>query len=178
MSLTLTVMLPLFVAVGLLPAFALVLRRISARGRHVTMDREWLDGLAASRWKAMGRLVDGRDLAYIASQPGTSPAMVRCFRSQRVQLFRMYTEWLNEEFDRVCTAMKVLIIYSQVDRPDLAALLIKTRLRFAVCLMVVEYRLVFIRFGMSEVRIGSLVSSLDALQLTLRELMSVQPAAA
>lgn len=165
----------LFTAIFLLfvPAFALVVRKLFARTSVPALSAEWLDGLSARRYKPMERLLEDGDFEYLESQSGHSRKLARRVRAERFRLFRMYARCLDRDFNRICMAIKVIMIHSQVDRPDLVTLLLKTKFTFIVCLVAVEYRLLIFRFGVGQVDVRPLVSAMDALRLQLRELTQV-----
>lgn len=165
----------LFTAIFLLfvPAFALVVRKLFARTSAPALSAEWLDGLSSRRYKPMERLLENCDFEYLESQNGHSRKLAHRVRAERLKLFRMYARCLDRDFNRICIAIKVIMIHSQVDRPDLAALLLKTKFAFTISLVAVEYRLLIFHFGVGQVDVRPLVSAMDALRLQLRELTQV-----
>jgi len=95
-------------------------------------------------------------------------------RTQRCQMFRDYLRGLETDFRRVCTAVKLLMLQSQLDRPDLASVLIQQQASFAFGMMVVNVRLLLYRWGFAGVDVSDLVKRFDAMRL---ELWSLAPSA-
>jgi hypothetical protein len=118
----------------------------------------------------MLRLLDERDLEYLRSQPGFSPRMEAKLRAQRCRIFRDYLNGLEGDFRRVCTALKVLMLQSQFDRPDLASVLVRHQASFALGVAMVHVRLIFYRWGICGVDVSSLVKTFDTMRLELRNL--------
>jgi len=58
---------------------------------------------------------------------------------------------LNDDFQRVCAAIKILMLQSQQDRPDLAGLLLQRQVMFAVAMAGVNGRLFLYRWGICGV---------------------------
>jgi hypothetical protein len=76
----------------------------------------------------MERLLAEADQKLVASLDDRR--MARKFRKVRVKIFRGYMMQLSEDFNRICKAIKLLMVTSQVDRPDLAGILMKQQLIF------------------------------------------------
>jgi len=119
----------------------------------------------------MMRLLDGGDLEFLRSQPGFSPRMATKLRVQRCQIFRGYLRCLSGDFQRVCAAIKILMLQSRQDRPDLAGLLVQQQLKFTCGMALVYSRLFFYRWGLCGVDVTSLVKNFDQMRLELRSLV-------
>jgi len=132
---------------------------------------EWIDELSIERYRPMMRLLDGEDLEFLGSQPGFAPRMAAKLRLQRCQIFRGYLRCLNLDFKRVCTALKVLMLQSRHDRPDLASALVRQQLMFAFGMTMVQSRLFLYRWGVCGVDVTSLVKIFEAMRLELRSLV-------
>jgi hypothetical protein len=86
---------------------------------------------------------------------------------------------LDRDFTRVCIAIKLLMIHSQVDRPDLFSLLLRKRVWFLMGLLSVEFRLALHACGLGTVDVRNLLGSLDSMHVQMRELVVIaQPSAA
>src|SRR4051794_14628140 len=120
---------------ALLTAIAVVLYRISLAGRRLPVTSEWIDELSVERYRPMLRLLDGQDLEFLKAQPGFTPGMASKLRVQRCKVFRSYLRCLAGDFSRVCGAIKLLMLHSRRDRPDLAAALVRHQIIFAVGLI-------------------------------------------
>ena len=152
-------------------ALFLLVRKLTFNGSSLPLTAEWIDELSIERYRPMMRLLDGADVEFLKSQPGFTPRMAVKLRIQRCQIFRGYLRCLNSDFQRVCAAIKILMLQSREDRPDLAGLLVKQQMRFACEMGLVQCRLFLYRWGMSGVDVTSLVKNFDLMRLELRSLV-------
>ncbi len=90
------------------------------------------------------------DLDFLRAQPGFKPCIEDRHRAQRSRLFREYLRNLDEDFGNICAALKVLMVQSQHDRPDLAL--------GPWGLTVVQLRLLCYRYGFGTVDTGGLLA--------------------
>lgn len=158
---------------ALLLALVLLIRKLGSAGGSLPVTAEWIDELSVERYQPMMRLLDGEDLEFLRSQPGFTSRMAVKVRTQRCQIFRGYLRCLNTDFKRVCTALKVLMLHSRQDRPDLAAALVRNQVMFASGMIVAQFRLVLYRWGLCGVNGTSLVKLFDRMRLELRSLVLV-----
>jgi hypothetical protein len=119
----------------------------------------------------MMRLLDSGDLQFLRSQPGFTPQMASKLRVQRCQIFRGYLRCLNGDFQRVCAAIKILMLQSRQDRPDIAGLLVQQQMSFACGMTLVYCRLFLYRWGLCGVDVTGLVKNFDLMRLELRSLV-------
>jgi len=160
---------------ALMLALTLLVRRFAVAGGPLPVTAEWIDELSVERYRLMMRLLDGGDLEFLRSQPGFTPRMAARIRAQRCQIFRGYLRCLSADFGRVCAAMKILMVQSRHDRPDLAAVLLRSQTQFAAGMLAVSIRVFLYRWGFCFVDVRSLVKIFDSMRLELRSLV---PAAA
>lgn len=154
-------------------ALPLLLRKVAVSGGSLPVTPEWIDELSVERYRPMIRLLDGEDLEFLRSQPGFTPKMATKLRIQRCQIFRGYLRCLNADFGRVCGAIKVLMLQSRNDRPDLAAALVRHQATFALGMVMVQFRLVLYRWGLGRVDVTRLVEIFDQMRMQLRTLVPV-----
>jgi hypothetical protein len=152
-------------------ALFLLVRKMTFNGSSLPLTAEWIDELSVERYRPMMRLLDGDDLEFLRSQPGFTPRMATKLRVQRCQIFRGYLRSLNGDFQRVCAAIKILMLQSRQDRPDLAGLLVQQQVRFACGMGLVYFRLFLYRYRLSGVDVTSLVKNFDQMRLELRSLV-------
>jgi len=152
-------------------ALFLLVRKLTFNGSSLPLTAEWIDELSIERYRPMMRLLDGADLEFLRSQPGFTPRMATKLRVQRCQIFRGYLRCLNGDFQRVCAAIKILMLQSRQDRPDLAGLLVQQQMRFACEMGLVYFRLVLYRWGVCGVDVTGLVKNFDLMRLELRSLV-------
>ena len=164
---------------ALIAALWVVIRRIGSAGRTLPITAEWIDELSMERYRPMLRLLDGEDLRFLRSQPGFTRRMAAKLRAQRCQIFRGYLRSLSSDFGRICGAIKILMLQSRWDRPDLAAVLVRNQLLFATSMVLVYCRLACYRAGICGVDVSSLVRTFDLMRVELRQLVpSTLPAGA
>lgn len=156
---------------ALLLALRLLIRKVAVAGGRLPVTAEWIDELSIERYRPMMRLLDRGDLDFLRSQPGFTPSMATKLRIQRCQIFRGYLRCLSADFGRVCAAIKVLMLQSRHDRPDLAAALVRYQFTFACAIVMVHCRLVLYRWGSCAVDVSSLVNMFDVMRLELRTLV-------
>ncbi|HYL97295.1 MAG TPA: hypothetical protein VET69_15925 [Terriglobales bacterium] len=156
---------------ALLLALRLLIRKVAVAGGRLPVTAEWIDELSMERYLPMMRLLDGEDLDFLRSQPGFTPRMATKLRVQRCQIFRGYLRCLNADFGRVCAAIKVLMLQSRHDRPDLAAALVRYQVSFACGMLTVQIRLLFYRWGFCVVDVSNLVKMFDVMRMELRALV-------
>jgi hypothetical protein len=126
----------------------------------------------------MMRLLKTADLDFLRSQPGCDPRMVTRLRRDRERIFREYLRCLTADFRLVCTAVKVLMVHSSNDRPDLAAALFRAQTGFAVGTFVVQARLILWRWGLCDVDISTVVATFDGMRIELRTMVPASLSAA
>lgn len=157
----------------------LIIRKLAFSGGELPVTAEWIDELSTERYRPMMRLLDGRDLEFLSSQPGFNPHMAARIRAQRCQIFRGYLRCLCADFRRTSAALKLIMLHSQGDRPDLAGALIRHQIAFGWGMLAVNFRLHLYRFGLCTVDVAGLVRIFDTVRIELRSMVpSAVPAAA
>ena len=157
--------------VAVLFALFKLLRSMAAAGRSLPVTAEWINELSVERYKPMMRLLDSEDLDFLRSQPGFTPQAAAKLRIQRCQIFRGYLRSLSTDIGRINGAIKLLMLQSRRDRPDLAASLMRQQFLFAAGVLVVQFRLVLYRFGFCGVDVSELIRIFDSMQLELRSIV-------
>ena len=152
-------------------ALVLLIRRVAFRGSSLPLNADWINELSIERYRPMMRLLDGADVEFLRSQPGFTRQMATRLRIQRCQIFRGYLRCLAADFGRVCAAVKILLLQSQYDRPDLAGILIQRQTMFAFGMLIVQSRLFLYRWGVCSVDVTGLVKIFDLMRLDLRSLV-------
>jgi hypothetical protein len=156
---------------ALILATVAVLRRLDSPNRSLPVTAEWIDELSTGRYRPMMRLLDSRDIEFLRSQAGFTPKMEAKLRAQRCQIFRGYLRCLDMDFQRVCMALKLVLLHSEQDRPDLSALLVHHRIMFATGLLAARFRLFLYRWGICTVDVTSLLRIFDVMRIELRTLV-------
>jgi hypothetical protein len=159
------------VSVALAVVLFLNIRQVFVSNCDLPLTVDWIDALSAERYLPMLRLLDGRDLELLRTQPGYTPVMGRVLRRQRCQIFYGYLRSLTADFQRVCTATKLLMLHSATDRPDLASVLVQNQVLFVARLVEVKLAVCFYRYGLCKVNVAALVRVFDTTQSELRTLV-------
>lgn len=118
---------------------------------------EWISELSVERYRPMLRLLDESDLEFLCRQPGFDREMARRLRRQRCHIFGGYLNSLGDDFRKMCRTLRVLMVNSTVDRPDLAAALTRKQSEFRLCMLRARCRLLLYRWGRGCVDIASLM---------------------
>jgi hypothetical protein len=160
----------IIVGAALMIAAVLLIRKVAVPG-SLPVTAEWIDELSIERYRPMMRLLDGGDLEFLRSQPGYTPRMVTRLRIQRCLIFRGYLRCLSSDFGRVCSAIKLVMLQSRHDRPDLAGALMRHQALFMAGVVSVHFRLFLYRWGLCGVDVSSLVKIFDMMRLELRTLV-------
>ncbi|MBZ5620390.1 MAG: hypothetical protein LAQ69_16945 [Acidobacteriia bacterium] len=167
----LIIVISVLACLALALALPLLIRKVAVSGGSLPVTAEWIDELSIEFYQPMIRLLDGEDLKFLRSQPGFTPEMAAKLRIQRCRIFRGYLRCLNADFGRICAAMKVLMVQSRDDRPDLAAALVRQQARFMSGMLMVQFRLFLYRWGVGAVDVSALVTVFDLMRLELRTLV-------
>ena len=128
--------------------------------------------LAPGKYRPMERLLQEEDFRFLSSQPGFSARLGRRFRAERRRVFRAYLRNLRMDFSRVSQACQMLVIHAAEDRGDLANVIIRQRLVFAVSILAVEGRLLLHAAGVGTVDVHALVGSLETMQGQIQMLLT------
>ena len=165
------IVISIVVLAALILATVAVLRKLDSPNRSLPVTAEWIDELSIDRYRPAMRLLDSRDIEFLRSQAGFTPKMEAKLRAQRCQIFRGYLRCLDMDFQRVCMALKLVLLHSEQDRPDLSALLVHHRIMFATGLLAARFRLFLYRWGICTVDVTSLVRIFDVMRIELRTLV-------
>jgi len=159
------------VILGLATAAIVLARTMGRGGQALPLTPEWINDLSVEQYRPMLRLLDSADIEFLRTQPGYSQTMETKLRQQRCNVFRGYLRCLTADFQRVCTALKLLMTQSEQDRPDLAGVLMHQQLLFATGLLSIHCRLALYRVGVCNVEVGNLVRIFDRMRIELRTLV-------
>jgi hypothetical protein len=160
----------IFAALAVVCVLAYLIRKV-AFGGDLPVTSEWIEDLSLDRYRPMLRMLDGGDIEFLRSQPGFTPSMATKLRAQRTQIFRGYLKSLETDFVRVCSAIKLIMLQSTHDRPELAEALLRQQITFACSMLSVRVRLLMYSMGVCSVDVTQLVKLFDSMRLELRTLV-------
>jgi hypothetical protein len=125
------------------------------------------------RYRPMLRLLSLEDTELIAD-----PALRRKLRVQRCNLFRDYLRHLSEDYGKLLAGLRLIMTQSGTDRPDLAKVLVRNRVLFAVALCQIEFRLglYVLGIGNAEGVKRDVLGLVDALNILRGQLSFVESA--
>jgi hypothetical protein len=152
---------------ALLVGLILALRNLALAESSLPVTAGWINELSTDRYRPMMRLLDTSDIEFLRTQPGFTPEMETRLRAQRCQVFRTYLRCLELDFQRVATALKIIMSQSEKDRGDLAAVLLQHQLKFALGMQVMRGRLMLYQWGIGQVDAASLLRTFDVLRIEL-----------
>ena len=158
--------------------FGVLFARLLSRDRMPPLPDDWEQVFSPARYKAMERLLEETDYQYLASRSGINKGVEKQLRARRVSIFHAYVSCLSQDFTRICNAIKKLMVDSQVDRPDLAGLLMKQHFIFTLTVLSIEFRLVLYNFGLGTPDGRELIDALDTMCGQLRCLSLIVEGAA
>ena len=146
-------------------------RRMSADPQMLPVTTEWLSELSAERYRPMARLLDRSDFEFLRAQKGYKPEMGKRLRRQRAEAFRGYLQLLESDFNRVATALHLIVAHSTHDRPELAGALLYQRFTFVCRMAEAHLRVALFRLGWDGVDAAELIGIFDGMRLELRTLV-------
>ena len=161
----------MIILIALILGIGALVRMLSSTDRSLPVTAEWIDDLSTDRYRPMMRLLDSGDIEFLRSQAGFTPKLESKMRAQRCQIFRGYLRCLNMDFQRVCTALKLVLVQSQQDRPELSSVLLHNQFLFATGLLAVHFRLILYRWGICTVDADALMRIFDGMAFELRHLV-------
>lgn len=104
-------------------------------------------GLSIERYRPLLWLLSDTRLRHLRSHGG----ILREFRirARRTQVFGHLLKSLRADFRATCNALKLVMVHSHDDRPDLASVLVRAELTFSCRVVIVQFRLWRYRWGLS-----------------------------
>ncbi len=173
LSITAVVLLTLLLVVSFL------FRTLTRTGAHWQPAHQ-VPGNVAARYAPMQRLLDESEYRFLAAHPAFGKTRARRIRAERREIFRAYLRCLGRDYARVCASIRIVMMESGVDRPDLAKALLRNRAIFTAALVGIEFRLTLHACGVGTIDVSPLVASLEGMRRTLDNLASagavLQPA--
>jgi hypothetical protein len=148
-------------------------RPLATPARVLAESLDSIGEFSTERYRPMMRLEDGSDLSFLGSLPGVTRKTEARLRKEHCRVFRAHLRYLQTDFQTVRWAIKALMLQSQTDRPDLAALLLRSQFAFACGLLKVQLRVTLYSHGIGTFSVGDLLKRLDQMSLELRDLIPI-----
>jgi len=150
--------------------FALVFARLISRDRIHVLPGDLESILSPGRYRPMERLLAEADQKLL--EASGDPALQRKFRKIRVKICRGYMQQLSDDFNSICKAIKMLLVTSKLDRPQLAGRLMREQLVFILAMMELEVKLVLHSAGLTRVDVKAVTQSLETVRGQLQLLVA------
>lgn len=148
------------IALLVLAAVGIALR-IMSRFRLMEAAASTAPGaVVPGRYRPMLRLLDDRDVQFAS----VNPKLARTLKAERRKLFRTYLACLTRDYGRLLAGIRVAMVQSGIDRPDLARALAKNRTLFALAVCKIEFRLAMHAAGIGRVDVSGLVEAFETLR--------------
>jgi hypothetical protein len=152
----------------LIASALLITRRLGKRRNDLPLSPEWINELSTDKYRNMMRLLSREGIEELRSRPDYSHQMAAEFRKERSRLFKEYLSEMSVDFERICIAIRVLMLNSRYDRPDLASTLIQSQVMFSLATASLRIRLFFYTLGWCEGDASEVCRIFDAMRLELR----------
>jgi hypothetical protein len=143
-----------FTCVLFVASFAVALRKLTAAASASATEEDWqwipFQAVSIERYLPMERLLSERDFRYLEACGRFGKKRLHRLRLERRQAFRTYVAYLTLDYARIAAAIKLLIVNSPEDRPDLAGVLARQRLLFTAALARTEFLLALHALGIGN----------------------------
>jgi len=140
----------------LVVALGWMIRRAASPRGSLPLTAEWIAHLCDDRRPPALRLSDASAAGFLGTPHGLDRRAAARLRRERCQAFRVYLQCLQDDFGRATLALKVLLLQSRRDRPDLAVVLLHHQLTFGWRMVSARTRLVFYAWGIGGVDVSRL----------------------
>jgi len=154
--------------------FLALLYRLYTRSEQTTLahagfDSEWFENFSAFRYLPMRRLLNGTDEAFLQRQNLGSKQTIRQFRAERRQLFRMYLQDLQADFNRLSLGAKQAILNATEDQSEHVETLLRLEWQFRKSVWRAELNLLFHACGLQPADVSGLIDVVQHFEFSLRE---------
>jgi hypothetical protein len=158
-------------AVVILTALSIALfRSLASRLDAEACTPEWLDAFSTSNYAPMRRLFDEKDFEFLASQPGYRPEIGKQLRAERRKVLVGYLQLLTRDFNQLHALAKLMLVYSQEDRPDFGTALLWQQITFYYAVTAIRCRLTLMPLGWTAPDVGKLIEPIESMHLRLQQM--------
>ena len=120
----------------------------------------------------MRRLFDEKDFEFLASQPGYRPEIASQLRAERRRVLAGYLQLLIGDFNQLHTIAKLMLVYSDEDRPDFGKALLWQQITFYYAVTAVRCRLALMPLGWTAPDVRKLIQPIEGMRLQLQQMAS------
>lgn len=134
---------------------------VAGKLRHLAVVADANHSVASpGRYRPMLRLLSEEDAAFVSS----NKTLAKTLRARRIRIFRGYLRCLTKDYGRLLAQLRLAMVRSGVDRPDLARAIARNRMFFALALCRIEFRLTLHALGFGPVDVSGLVEAIEMLR--------------
>src|SRR5258708_22889235 len=112
------------------------------------------------RYQPMLRLLRDEEFAFASN----NKALRRKLERNRRRILRGYLRCMAKDYGHLLAGIRMIVVHSPVDRPDLVTTLARNRMRFALALCSVEFRLALHQLGIGALDVPGLLGALASLR--------------
>ena len=147
--------------------FVLLILRLLSSTKVREVNPNWIKSFSVDAYRPMERLLNEADIEFLKSQPGYEPKMEKALKADRIRVFRAYLVNLGRDFNRLHLALRIFVLHSSEDRPDLATTLIKQKLLFFAAWTMIHVKLGLYVLGIGTVDVRGLLTTLSEMNSQL-----------
>jgi|SRR5271170_1040069 len=155
----------------LVAAFTFLFYRLASRFDRESNAAEWLDEFSLASYAPMRRLLDQRDIEFLKKQPGYHPALAKSLRRERRKALIGYLELMIADFNQLLHIGRLMLINSNIDRPEFARTLWRQQIRFYASVCSIRCKLALSPLGLRVERL-ELLDSLASMFQQVKEIAS------
>lgn len=122
------------------------------------------------------RMFSTTDAAFLETQPGYRPEIWKELRSRRAAICKGYLRRVENEFFELHRTLRLLVLTSEIDRPEISTLMMREASRFRLSLAKARFRLMLYSLGIETRPLTDLVEPLEKMRDLLAEMRATHPA--
>ena len=148
----------------------LLFRRLASRLVAEDCNPEWLENFSTANYVPMQRLLDQSDFEFLKAQPGYKPEIARQLRAERREILAGYLQLLTSDFNQLLAMAKLMLVYSDEDRPGFGGALFWQQLTFYYAVTTARWRLALTRLGWTLPDLRKLTEPIANMHLELQRM--------
>ncbi len=122
---------------------------------------EWLENFSVASYYPMDRLLCDEDFKFLRRQPGFDLSLYKKLRRERLRIFKQYLNRSILDFNRLHTALRVMLASSDQDRSDVLGRLIVIRVQFFGSAVRADFNYRLCLLGFQSLSVHSLIAHLE-----------------
>jgi hypothetical protein len=155
----------------LLAVFAVLFRKMASRVETSGSMIDWLSDFRLDSYAPLQRLLsDEEDFRFLAGQPGYRPEIAKKLRTERKKILNGYFRSLTNDFNHLLAIAKMMVIYSERDRPDLAWQLWRQQVTFYAAILALRLRLMFYPMALGPAQVTGVIETVGRMRSLVQEL--------